>query len=76
MEFQIKKTKGAKTANERLVLHLDKPFLPLGGLIPFAANSSACLRAASSSANAARLDYAKVNMIIVNQNTNCTQKQE
>nr|GMD84906.1 hypothetical protein Iba_chr14aCG19200 [Ipomoea batatas] len=32
---------------------LDKPFLPLGGLIPFVANSSICLRAASSSANAA-----------------------
>lgn len=34
---------------------LEKPFFPLGGLIPFEANSSTCLRTASSSASAPRL---------------------
>nr|GMC55054.1 hypothetical protein Iba_chr01eCG3810 [Ipomoea batatas] len=32
---------------------LNKPFFPLGGLSPFKANSSTCLKTASSSANAA-----------------------
>lgn len=36
--------------------YLEKPFFPLGGLTPFEANSSTCLKTASSSANAARLE--------------------
>lgn len=36
--------------------YLANPFFPLGGLIPFEANSSTCFNTANSSASAARLE--------------------